>query len=45
MKGRDPSEDLGIDGLMISKWILGYRVGGSCTRSIWLMIGRGGQIF
>jgi hypothetical protein len=44
LKGRDHSEDRGVDGNIISEWILGEnRVGGWVrTGFIWLRIGAAG---
>jgi hypothetical protein len=39
LKGRDHSEDLGVDGEIISGWILGKSGGKVWTGFIWLRIG------
>jgi hypothetical protein len=38
MKGRDHSEDLGVDGRIILEWILGKYGGKVWTGFIWLRI-------
>jgi hypothetical protein len=38
LKGRDNSEDLGVDGRIILDWILGKWVGKEWTAIIWLRI-------
>jgi hypothetical protein len=38
-KGRDHSEDLGTDGMIIFKWILGKYGGKVWTGCIWLRLG------
>jgi hypothetical protein len=44
LKGRDHSEDLGVDGRIIIKWILGKQVGRVWIKFIWLQIGTGGEL-
>jgi hypothetical protein len=44
LKGRDHSEDLGIDGKKISEWILGKQDGKVWTGFIWLRIGTSGGL-
>jgi hypothetical protein len=39
LKGRDHSEDIGTDGKIILKWILGKRDGKMWTGCIWLRTG------
>jgi hypothetical protein len=53
LKGKDYSEDLGVDGKVISEWILEKCGGKVWTRCVWLRIGtsggkvsiRGGKFF
>jgi hypothetical protein len=42
LKGRDHSEDLGVDGRVIFEWILGKSSGKMWTGFIWLRIGTSG---
>jgi hypothetical protein len=44
LKGRDNSEDLGVDGRIILKWILREYVRRMWTRFIWLKIETGGGL-
>jgi hypothetical protein len=44
LKGRDHSEDLGVDRVIILKWILGKWVFGTWTEFIWLRIGISGGL-
>jgi hypothetical protein len=44
LKGRDHSEDLGIDGKIILEWILGKQGGEVWTGFIWLRIGTSGGL-
>jgi hypothetical protein len=44
LKGKDHSEDLDIDGKIISEWILGKYGGMVWTGFIWLRIGTSGGI-
>jgi len=41
-KGRDHSEDLGVDGKIILEWILGKQGGKVWTGLIWLRLGTSG---
>jgi hypothetical protein len=43
-KGRDKSEDLGVEGTVILKWILGKLCGKLRTRFIWLRIRTSGGL-
>jgi hypothetical protein len=43
-KGRDKSEDLGVDGEIILEWILGKECGKLWTGFIWLRIGTNGGL-
>jgi hypothetical protein len=43
LKGRDHSENQGIDGRIIFKWILRKQGAKEWTGFIWLMIGTGGD--
>jgi hypothetical protein len=45
LKGRDHSEDLGVDEKIILEWILGKRIGKVWTRFIWLRIETSGGLF
>jgi hypothetical protein len=42
LKGRDHSEELGVDGKMILEWILGQSIEKVWVGFIWLRIGNGG---
>jgi len=42
VKGRDHSEDIGVDGKIILEWILGKQGGAAWTEFICLRIGTGG---
>jgi len=44
LKGRDHSEELGIDGKIIIEWILGKKSGKVWTEGIWLRIGISGRL-
>jgi hypothetical protein len=44
LKGRDYSEDLGIDGRIVLEWILGKLGGKVWTVCIWLRIGTSGEL-
>jgi hypothetical protein len=44
LKGRDHSEDVGIDGRIILELILGKQVGKVWTGFIWLRIGTSGGL-
>jgi hypothetical protein len=44
LKGREHSEDLGVDGRIILEWMLGEEVGVSWTVFIWLRIGTDGRL-
>jgi len=39
LKGKDHSEDLGVDGKIILEWILGKLGKKACTGFIWLRMG------
>jgi len=43
LKGRDHSQDLGIDGKVILEWILGERVG-RCGLGSFLRVGTSGEL-
>jgi hypothetical protein len=43
VKGRDHSEDLGIDGKIILEWMLGKQDEKAWTGCIWFRIGTNGQ--
>jgi len=45
MKEREHLQDLGVDGRIISKWILGKRGGRVYTGFIWLRIWTSGGLF
>jgi hypothetical protein len=45
LKGKDHSEDLGVEGRKILKWILGRQGLGVWTGFIWLRKGTRGGIF
>jgi len=42
-KGTDHSEDVGVNGKIILKWMLGKQVGKVCSGCIWLRVGTGGR--
>jgi hypothetical protein len=44
LKGRDHSEDIGADGGIILKWILGKQSEKVCTEFIWLRIRTSGGL-
>jgi hypothetical protein len=44
LKGRDHSEDLGVDGKITLEWILGKYSGKVWTGFIWLSIGTSGKL-
>jgi hypothetical protein len=44
LKGRHRSEELGVDGRIILKWILGKYGGKVCTGCTWLRIGTSGGL-
>jgi hypothetical protein len=44
LKGRDVSEDLGVDGKIILEWILGKWNGNLWTECIWFRIGTSGGL-
>jgi hypothetical protein len=43
LKGRDHSEDLGVDGRIMLEWILRNQAGKVWTGCIWLRIGTSGR--
>jgi hypothetical protein len=45
LKGRDHSEELGVDGMIILEWILGEKARLLWTRFVWLRIGTSGRVF
>jgi hypothetical protein len=45
LKGKDHSEDIGIDGKVILEWILGKYGRKMWTGFIWLRIGTSGGLF
>jgi hypothetical protein len=44
MKGRDHFEDLGIDWMIVLKWMLGEQVGRVWSGFIWLRIETNGRL-
>jgi hypothetical protein len=44
LKGRDNSEDVGVDGRIILKWALRTYVGMVWSGFIWLRIGNDGEL-
>jgi hypothetical protein len=44
LRGRDHSEDLGTDGRITLKWILGKWGWRMCTEFIWLKTGMSGKL-
>jgi hypothetical protein len=44
VKGRDHSEELGVDGKILLAWILGKQGGKVWTGFVWLRIGTSGRL-